>query len=159
MKKEDLWKNFENINKWINNCDSKSMILFGFIGAIGFLLNKELFNVDFSQLGILIWLNIILVTIFVLTYMGAIYYLFKSINPNITGKYNSLIFFGNITSKNYKKFDNELNDKNYKIEEDLQKQVHINSKIVVQKYSNFKRSLFLLGGSLIVYVIVKIIWL
>lgn len=159
MEKDDLWKNFENIQNLIQNCDNKVMIILGFIGALGLFVDKKLFLINFSQVEILIWLNIILVSFFVISYVMSIFFLFKSINPNIKVKYDSLIFFGNIALKSYQGFKTKLSDNNYDFEDDLQKQIHVNSRIATRKYASFKKSLLLLGLSLVIYILIKLIWL
>ena len=158
MEKEDLWKNFKNINYWIQNCDNKVMIILGFIGALGFFINKQIFMVDFKQLEIIIWINVLLVSFFIIFYISSIYFLFKSINPKVNVKYNSLLFFGNIAEKNFKKFNEEISNKSYSLEDDLKKQIYINSKIVTKKYTSFKKSLLSLGISLLLYLIIKLLF-
>lgn len=159
MNKEDLWKSFENINYWIQNCDNKIMIIFGFIGALGFFTDRRIFSVDFSQPEIFIWTNILLATSFILFYISSIYFLFNSIYPKINARYNSSLFFGNISKKSFKEFNNDISSSSYSIEEDLKKQIHINSRIAIQKYNSFKKSLVSLGLSLLIYLIIRLIWL
>ncbi len=175
--KEDLYKNLDVINQWINNSDNKASIILGLVGILLTIIfttgnitsqttkiMKELFlNTNFSDILYLIFfLGSICVGILGLCD------LIKVLIPTLkmkTNKIKSYMFFGSIacyTSFNEYKED-LLKSTEEDVFEDLLNQVYQNSIICNKKYENFAKGIkyFLVGfvSTLILYCIGVFIYL
>lgn len=175
--KEDLYKNLDVINQWINNSDNKASIILGLVGILLTIIfttgnitsqttkiMKELFlNTNFSDILYLIFfLGSICICILGLCD------LIKVLIPTLkmkTNKIKSYMFFGSIscyTSFNEYKED-LLKSTEEDIFEDLLNQVYQNSIICNKKYENFAKGIkyFLVGfvSALILYCIGVFIYL
>ena len=175
--KEDLYKNLDIINQWINNSDNKAAIILGLVGILltiiftnGNVLSqtvkimKEIFlNINFSDILYLIFfLGSICVCIL------GLYALIRVLIPTLKMKTNrtkSYIFFGSIASyfsfKEYKEDLLKITEED--ILDDLLNQVYQNSIICNEKFLNFAKGIkYFLGGfvsMLIVYCIGILVYL
>ena len=138
--KEDLYKNLDIINQWINNSDNKAAII---LGLVGILLS-------------------ICVCIF------GLYTLIKVLIPTLkmkTYRTKSYMFFGSIASyfsfNEYK--EGLLKSTEEDILDDLLNQVYQNSIICNEKFVNFSKGIkYFLGGfvsMLILYCIGILVYL
>ena len=146
---EDLWKIFDNINSWIKNCDSKTTILFGVITAFGLFFIDDIFIYK-SIISNLFFI------LFLISYFASLFFLFRSIFPNVNIEYNSNIFFGSIAKKTYSNFDKSLSNNNYQISDDLKMQIHINSIVANKKFFNFKKGFWFLVFALVTYFFYRV---
>lgn len=175
--KEDLYKNLDIINQWINNSDNKAAIILGLVGILltiiftnGNVLSrtvkimKEIFlNINFSDILYLIFfLGSICVCIF------GLYALIKVLIPTLkmkTYRTKSYMFFGSIASyfsfNEYK--EGLLKSTEEDILDDLLNQVYQNSIICNKKFVNFSKGIkYFLGGfvsMLILYCIGILVYL
>lgn len=175
--KEDLYKNLDIINQWINNSDNKASIILGLVGILLTIIfttgnvtsqtakiMKDIFlNINFSDILYLIFfLESICVCILGLCD------LIKVLIPTLkmkTNRIKSYMFFGSIACyvsfKEYK--EDLLKSTEEDIFEDLLNQVYQNSIICNKKYTNFAKGIkyFLMGfvSTLIIYCIGIFIYL
>lgn len=175
--KEDLYKNLDIINQWINNSDSKASIILGLVGILltivftnGSLtyyimkIIKEVFlNINFSDI---LYLLFFLSSIGICVY--GLYALIKVLIPTLkmkTNKTKSYMYFGSIAQysslKEYKEDLLEINEESFI--DDLLNQVYQNSIICKKKYINFTKGIkCFIGGfisTLILYCIGILIYL
>ena len=175
--KEDLYKNLDIINQWINNSDNKASIVLSFVGILltiifttgttllqAIKIVKAIFlNTNFSDILYLIF------------FLGAIcfcilglYDLIKVLIPTLkmkTDRTKSYMFFGSIACydsfKDYK--EDLLKSTEEDIFDDLLNQVYQSSIICKKKYANFAKGIkyFLVGfiSVLIMYYIGILIYL
>ncbi len=175
--KEDLYKNLDIINQWINNSDSKASIMLGLVGILltivftnGSLtyytmkIIKEVFlNINFSDiLYLLFFLSSVVFCVY------GLYALIKVLIPTLkmkTNKTKSYMYFGSIAQysslEEYKEDLLEINEESFI--DDLLNQVYQNSIICHLKYINFTKGIkCFIGGfisTLIMYCIGILIYL
>lgn len=177
VNKDDLYKNLDNINQWINNSDNKTSIILGFIGifiTVIFtnndmtkymikILNNCFNKVIFSDILYFIFL---FVAAFITMY--GIFLLVKVLIPTLrmkNGRNKSYIFFGSIAKyDNYIEYKNDLlNATENDLIDDLSNQIYQNSLIANNKYKNYTKGVkyFLIGfiSTIIMYGIGILIYL
>lgn len=175
--KEDLYKNFEIINEWINNSDNKTSIVLGIVGIILTIIfsngeiinnllkivNKLILDINFDD--ILYIIIFILLTCFC---VYGLYCLIKVLIPTLKIKFKntkSFMYFGSVCKySNFKEYkDDLLNANEDDILDDLLNQIYLNSIICNQKFINFAKGIkiFLIGliGTIIMYIIGILIYL
>ncbi len=166
--KEDLYKNLDMTNLWINNSDTKASIVIAFLGFslfelikntkyfnnVEMLLKKSTHNIIFSDCLYLLFLG----GSYILILIG-LYLLLKVLIPTLKSKGKipkSLIYYGfisNIELKEYKQLIKQSTEE--ELMDDLINQNYINSKICFNKFNNFKYgTFFIILGSIINVVIV-----
>lgn len=170
--KDDLYKNLDITNSWINNCDTKASIMIAFLGftlfelikntsyidSISKIFNNSIKNFNFSDCLYLLFL----VSSFILILIG-LYKLIKVLIPSLENNKKisvqpSFLYYGYISSIERLEY-NELikNATEEEIIDDLINQNYINSKICYKKFNNFKYGTFLLFIGLILNLI--LVWL
>ena len=163
---EDLYKNLDITNSWINNSDNKASIMIAFLGFSLFelfkntdytdciynVLKKCISNINFSDCLFLLFIGIS----FILILLG-IYKLLKVLVPSLKNNKNipeSLIYYGyisNVESLKYKELVKNATEEN--IIDDLINQNYINSKICFRKFNNFRYGTFLIFLGIILNII------
>ena len=169
--KEDIYKNLDNINNWINNCDTKASILLGLNGVIlsiiftnNRFLNeyasifKKLFNgINFSDV-LYIGFTIYSIVILVIGLYKLIMVLLPTLKINSIYSKPSHTYFGDIAGFNSdSEFKISICKQNFEdVLDDLLSQVYINSVICNNKFNNFKTGLkySLIGFILIIILFV-----
>lgn len=160
MNKDEKYQNLEIINSWINNADTKISYMLAFIGIIATIMftndtvveaiksyidNLLTFTIkDFINLisiGILILLAVLLFYI-----SRSIYYLLNASTARIkdeTKQKDSILFFGNIANnQNFEEFKQKVkNNSEQEIEDDILKQIYINSNICNKKFENYNKAI------------------
>lgn len=143
--KEDAYRTLEIINSWISNTDTKVSFSLALIGVLSTLIfNLELPSAfkRVSEVSKLAELNggeligaILVVALYILSFISIISFML-AITARVENENNnpSIFFFYSISSMSlleYKQKINEMGENN--IVEDLQEQIHTNSKICVKK--------------------------
>lgn len=175
LTKDDANKALDNINMWINNCDTKTSIILGFYATIiTICLSTDFLNVqtailsyffiDINFLKILyITIHFIAITIFIV----GIIKLLKVIVPRIilntksNKEYNSILFYGSIAKNmpTFEKYCEEIKrvTSDIQILNDLLFQIHSAAIICNKKFHYQKTGLILTTVSLMIYFITTII--
>jgi len=157
-----LWKIFENINKWLEYSERKNALILTFIGIqltlVRLFLNelKGLFFLSFIILALCLILAII--SFFPKTSIPKIAYGWgmpkKPINEN-----DNLIFYGDIVKYSTEQYVNrietyfgeEISNNKYLV--DICNQIVVQSKITLIKFNIFKITTWLMGvGQLLFFV-------
>lgn len=169
--KEDLYKNLDNVNQWINSCDSKTSIILGLIGILLTIIftNSSLIN----NLLIIIENNLKNINFCDILYLfflaGALFTFFYGLGLLISvlipiikpGKKNikSYTFFGSVsqyeTFKEYK--EDLLSATEEERNNDLLNQIYQNSIICNKKHCNYTKGVKYLGLGFINVIIMYII--
>lgn len=148
MKKLELIiTNLERVSKWIEHADQKVGVALVFqAGLITFLTTGRLYDIkailykkcDFSPLFLLF-----LLFLFIIFIVKATYYSFKALYPDPEERERSFFFFGSIANMQEGKFKKDfLSLTDEEVEEDLNNQVFINSKIAKEKFKNVKKAIY-----------------
>ena len=168
--KEDINENLENVNSWINNCDTKTSIILGVYGVIIAtlfakdkltdkcisILNNVIHNVNFSDV-----LYILFNTIAIFLFVFGVYKLIKVLIPTLKNSKtaNSHFYFGGIASFSsaleFKQSIKKMSEEN--ILDELLTQLYTNSVICNKKFNNFKYGVFYSLIGLILMIILFII--
>lgn len=177
ISKEDMYKNLEIINQWINNSDGKTSIVLGLVGIfltiiftnsnmVKTLLNiikKLISNVCFCDVLYLLFLGI---TIFICFY--GLWLLIMVLLPTLKmnkKEIKSYMYFGSISKyATFNGFKDELkNASDENIVDDLLNQIYQNSIICNKKHVNFINGVkyFLIGfiATIIMYGIGILVYL
>lgn len=143
--KEDSYKTLEIINNWISNTDTKVSFSLALIGALSTLIFKSGVPLAFkrvSEVSKLAELNggeligaILVAILYIVSFISIISFML-SITARVKNENSdsSIFFFCSISSMSlseYKQRINEMSENN--IVEDLQEQIHTNSKICRKK--------------------------
>jgi ABC-type multidrug transport system fused ATPase/permease subunit len=163
--KEDAYQSLEMINTWINNIDTKVSFALALVGVlIGMVFGagtpKALQRIsEVSKLAelsggeilaaILVCLLYIASLLSIVSFMLVIMARVKNLNNA-----PSMFFFGSIakmTLQNYKDKVNQLTEK--QIVEDLEEQIHTNSKICSQKAKWYNIGIRFLASTIILWFI------
>ena len=143
--KEDAYKTLETINTWISNMDTKVSFALALIGVISTLIfNSKLPSAfkrvsEVSKLGELsggeIIGAILVVALYILSFISIICFML-AITARVKNENNnqSIFFFGSISIMSLSEYKEKINGMNVnRIVEDLQEQIHTNSKICSRK--------------------------
>lgn len=143
--KEDAYQSLEIINTWISNIDTKVSFALAFVGVIiGMILGTDIPKAlkrvgEVSKLaelsGCEILAAVLVCVLYIVSFLSVICFMLAIVarvkNLNST---SSIFFFGSIGKmnlQNYKEKIKQLTDQ--QIIEDLEEQIHTNSKICSQK--------------------------
>lgn len=168
--KDDIYKNLENINSWINNSDTKASIVLGLNGVIlSIIFTNDIFinkytnifkkvfkNINFSDI---LYIGFTISSIAMLVF--GLYKLIKVLVPTLKATLNnskpSHNYFGGIASFNscleFKTSLNSLSEED--VIDELLSQVYINSIICNNKFKNFRGGL---KYSLIGFILIIILF-
>lgn len=151
MMKYDYERNFERINDWIKNADTKARILFSiealFLAFFGAFFEAS--SLEFSSMNLSSTVFIVVgLELLAISLINSL----CSLGANL-GKMAgaSLIYFGDLALKTPEQIRSELKDYDY--ENDLVNQISINAKIAKKKYISFNwaLTLFLVGVMLVLF--------
>lgn len=171
--KEDANKALDNVNMWINNCDTKTSIILGFYAIIVTIcFSTDLLNIQiriFSYfLKDICFFKIIYIIIHLATFLIfiiGIIELLKVIIPRIilktqSGNYNSILFYGSIAKNTptYEKYCEEVRKitDQKDILNDLLFQIHSASIICNKKFYYQKIGLILTTISMILFLVTSL---
>ena len=174
MKENDLLKFiFENVNYWLEFAEKKNSYLFS-VYSINSLAIIILTSIEKTKM-----LPKYGVIIFIILYVIALCVSVLSLFPNIKisqklltfgknkkiNKSDNLLFYGDVSKYSFDEYkkvlidEYKLEDRELKLDDDLLKQIIINSNIAVFKYKCFKlSSIFLSLAALLLFIfMVKVI--
>jgi len=158
----NYWEQLERLEKLIRASELKAGILFSYHSLIlGFFLDRlDYFNDIFEGSKLLIifalcWILLVLVSIF---------FCFKCFQPKMELKYKKNVFFfrdaalrfGNI--EQYAKKLMQVCQTNEEIIEQLSHQIHVESKIVNQKFRSVQNAIVFFSASFILIILTLIFW-
>jgi hypothetical protein len=142
----------ENLQRkldWVGRHDSRTVFVAGIlIAMLGILAS--------ASSKIVIWTNFnyIIFGIAALILFGSLFFIYKTQYPNTNSQNTSLNYFGTIAEIRFDEFKRktkQATDEEYL--DDILCQIHINSRILKQKFKFLKISLTLLGIALIPWLI------
>jgi hypothetical protein len=155
-------KKLEIVNHWISNCDTKSSLIFAFLGILltiifpsslgeemvsvfNFKIAKEINFISVKKFFCLLCVIVFLIGV-VMTFCYIYFTLKARISPEVytqSGlKTDSNIFYGSIASKKYELFKKESNNEtDSDFTNDINSQIFINSNIATEKFNNYNKSL------------------
>lgn len=165
FEKEDAYRSLEMINTWISNLDTKVSFALALVGVlIGVIFSEGLPNAfqRISEVSKLAELNggeiiaALLVGVLYLTSFCSVYNFMMAIIARIKNENNapSIFFFGSIGAmglQNYKDKVNHLTET--QLLEDLEEQIHTNSKICSKKAKWYNKGIKLLVSTIILWFI------
>lgn len=165
FEKEDAYRSLEMVNTWINNLDTKVSFALALVGVlIGVIFSEGLPNAfqRISEVPKLAELNggeiiaALLVGILYLTSFCSVYSFMMAIIARVKNENNapSIFFFcsiGAIGLQNYKDKVNHLTEA--QLLEDLEEQIHANSKICSKKAKWYNKGIKLLVSTIILWFI------
>jgi hypothetical protein len=163
--KDELMKIFKNINGWIIFCDTKNAITLAFNGVlIGLFIAqldylRKLFyinNLAFIVFMLILWL------VGTISIIITVYNLRSSILPRIHHKLTTnMLYYGdiyNIYKNDYNKYLTDMRNINEaKYEEEISKQIIINSEIASIKYQYSIRAINLSLINAVIIILLAII--
>ena len=143
--KEDAYKTLEIINSWISNIDTKVSFSLALIGVLSTLIFGSELPSAFSRIGEVSKLSelnggeiigaILVSTLYILSLISIISFML-AITARVKSESNnpSIFFFGSISSMSLSQYKQKINEVSINgIIEDLQEQIHTNSKICTKK--------------------------
>jgi hypothetical protein len=155
-------KQLERVNQWIANCDTKTSFLLTFYGVIITVIFSSKLLADILKTlslhrvkeirvhNVILFISYISVLLFLFSIAKILYHILYTLKGRIDIPVdkqnglntNSLLFFGKIASKEFKKFEIE-HDAQSESEylNDLNSQVYINSVISFLKFKHYNKSL------------------
>lgn len=157
----NYWEQLERLEKLIRASELKAGVIFSFHSLIlGLFADRlEHFSQLFKDNNLLIvmaiiWLSCVLISIF---------YCFKVFRPRIELKYDKNVFFfknaayafGDV--KEYNKKLIEVCGSEDKLYEQLSEQIHVESKIIDQKFVNVQKSIRYFGVSFAFVIVILMV--
>ena len=157
----NYWEQLERLEKLIRASELKAGVIFSFHGLIlGLLADRlEYLNQLFKDNSIVIILSVIWIS----SVLISIFYCFKCFRPRIELKYdkngfffrNAVYEFGNI--KEYSKKLIEVCGSEEELFDQLSQQIHVESKIIDQKFKSVNNSIKFFGLSFFFIVVILIV--
>ncbi|UCE94098.1 Pycsar system effector family protein [Lutimonas zeaxanthinifaciens] len=159
----NYWEQLERLEKLIRASELKAGIIFSFHSLIiGLFIDRiEQFQpvIETSKVFVVLsflWIGSVLVSI---------YYCFKCFKPQLELKYDKNVFFfrdavyGFGDAKEYTKKLMEVCNSEHEMFEQLSQQIHIESKIIDQKFICVQKSIKFFGLSFIFVIMALAFWL
>jgi hypothetical protein len=175
---ENGFTRLDNINSWINNCDSKSSYILTFFGVVVTIIftsdiGKEMIStLDFyssnevTKESFYNFTQLFLFLLFLLSSLVTLYFIYNTLKAKInTSIYtqddlvtSSNIFFGTISTKEFKDFNNQVKaETEGSLINDLNSQIFINSNIANAKFKNYNLSLKFMTITFLIFLLYVII--
>lgn len=163
--KEDAYQALSLINTWISNIDTKTSFALALVGVlIGMIFSDGIPNAfqKISEVSKLAELNggeilaaILVVLLYLVSFLSAFCFMWAII-ARVKNQNNapSLFFFGSIGKmelQNYKDKANKITDR--ELVEDLEEQIHTNSRICNQKAKWYNRGIKILLVTIVLWFI------
>ena len=157
----NFWEQLERLEKLIRASELKAGVIFSFHSLILGLFADRLEH--FSQIFQDNFLLIILGALWILSVLISIFFCFKCFRPRIELKYDDNVFFfrnaarnfGNI--KEYTKKLIEVCGDDAKLYDQLSEQIHVESKIIDQKFQSVNKSIQYFAVSFVFIVAILIV--
>lgn len=157
----NFWEQLERLEKLIRASELKAGVIFSFHSLI-----LGLFADRVEQFSQLIGNNLLLIALIVLwiaSVLISIFYCFKCFGPRIEGRYNKNVFFFRNAVKDFGSIDDytkkliaTIGNEN-ELHKQLGEQIHVESKIIDQKFRSVNLSIKFFGASFLVLVIMLIV--
>ncbi len=158
----NYWEQLERLEKLIRASELKAGVIFSFHSlVIGLFVDRlEYFQGIFKQNIVFV----ILTVIWILFVLISIYYCFRCFTPRLELKYDKNVFFfrdaayafGDV--KEYSKKLMKVCSSEHELYYQLSQQIHIESKIIDQKFSSVQKSLRYFAFSFISVILIIIFW-
>lgn len=151
FKKDDAYQTLEISNSWIGNMDTKVSFALAFVGVLIGSIFKEGLPNAFQKIGSVPdickaeatdILAVILVIVLYGTSLFAIIYFILAITARVQTQAQSLFFFGSINKMKFNEYKNKVNNlTEQELIEDLEEQIHTNSRICSLKASYYNKGI------------------
>ena len=158
----NYWEQLERLEKLIRASELKAGVVFSFHGLIlGIFVDRlEQLRPIFQESRIFV----ILALFWLIAILISIYYCFKCFKPQIEKKYDKNVFFfrdavygfGNINE--YTKRLLEVNATEDELLTQLSQQIHVESKIIDQKFKSVESAIKYFGISFIFVILTTAVW-
>ena len=165
FKKEDAYQTLSIINTWIGNIDAKISFALALVGVLEGMIFSNGFPKAFQRItevskltelnGGEIFACILVVLLYFASFLSIVCFMWAIIarikNFNNT---NSIFFFGSIGGmelQNYKNEVNQITEK--KLMEDLEEQIHTNSRICNQKIKWYNNGIKFLMATIVIWFV------
>ena len=157
----NYWEQLERLEKLIRASELKAGIIFSFHSLILGLIADRLgfFNQIFTESILLIVLSIL----WICSVLISVFFCFKCFRPRIELKYDpNVFFFSNAVNKfgNVKEYSKKLLEVCGNEEElctQLSQQIHVESKIIDQKFNSVNQSLKYFALSIIFVILILVL--
>lgn len=157
----NYWEQLERLEKLIRASELKAGVVFSFHSLILGLFADRLEH--FSQLFKDSNLLIVLAILWLSSVLISIFYCFKVFRPRIELKYDKNVFFfknaayafGDVKEYNKKLID--VCGSEDKLYEQLSEQIHVESKIIDQKFVNVQKSIRYFGVSFAFVIVILVV--
>ncbi len=157
----NFWEQLERLEKLIRASELKAGVVFSFHSLILGLFADRLEH--FSQIFKGNILLIILAVLWIATVLISIFYCFKCFRPRIELKYDKNVFFfrdavnrfGDI--KDYTKEIMKIVGSEEQLFKQLSEQIHVESKIIDQKFKSVNQSIKYFGISFIFIILILLV--
>ena len=134
LKRETELEILKIVNDWIKNADTKANFLLVInLAILGYFLS--------IMVPLLLHITRILLFIFITFLVLSFYFLYRTINPNINSKglnKKSPIYFGEIVNMRFAEFVSKFSDLYTGGNQEILKQIYINSRIANFKFQYIK---------------------
>jgi len=153
---EDLKK---SIDGWVNNADLKATTVLLFNGAIITILSAKFPDIkkvimQASCTNYFSTFILILSSLYLITFGISLFYVFKTLKPDVRSRTSSLFFFGSIASMSSGDFVKKMTAlKESEARKMLSEQIHTNSTITTNKFRTVNNSVVYLFLSIIFFVL------
>nr|WP_144925603.1 Pycsar system effector family protein [Paenibacillus bovis] len=160
MDKEDLYKQLDKVDDWINNADTKLGVVLAFIGVFsGFIisndrLNRNVGNLLDSGTKVEQFVVILLIYLTSISLLLSIFMCIRGLMAKTNNSKKTLLFWGHVKEfkdyETFKRFKEQQSEEELK--SDLYNQIHTNSVIVYNKFYRFRWSVIFTLISLSAYI-------
>ena len=157
----NFWEQLERLEKLIRASELKAGVIFSFHSLILGLFADRI--EQFSELFVNNLVLMVLIILWIITVLISIFYCFKCFGPRIEGRYNKNVFFfrdavkdfGSIDEYTKKLIETIGNEK--ELHKQLGEQIHVESKIIDQKFKSVHFSIKFFGASFLILVVMLIV--
>lgn len=156
LTKLDLETNLQRIHEWIKAADQKVGIFLAFQGVVLTFLFAKIFSWATENLQTLPCNSLLLLIAGIILVNYSICKSISAIIPRLAKdkKKKSITYFGDIAKFDLGDFQKAIKETSVdEYESELTEQIHISSKIAVRKHSQFRDSLFVFIGGMILLVL------
>lgn len=165
FKKEDAYQTLSIINTWIGNIDAKISFALALVGVFEGMIFSNGFPKAFQRImevskltelnGGEIFACILVVLLYLASFLSIVCFIWAIIarNKNFNNT-NSIFFFGSIGRMELQNYKNEVNQiTERKLMEDLEEQIHTNSRICNQKIKWYNNGIKFLLTTIVIWLV------
>lgn len=151
FKKDDAYQTLNIINSWIGNIDTKVSFALAFVGVLIGSIFKEGLPKAFEKIGCVsnvckaeaidIFAALLVILLYAVSFLAIIYFIL-AITARVHTQFQSIYFFGSISRMQLNEYKNKAtNITEQELIEDLEEQIHTNSRICSLKASYYNKGL------------------